>query len=59
MPLNWELKSVANNPLTSIIKPGVDKFSQKIYLATADVSNYDFSNGSTISFENRESRANI
>ena len=42
-----------------IIKPSVDDFEQKTYLATADVSGTDIGIGSIIDYETRESRANM
>lgn len=37
IPRGWTVASIINNPLTEVIKPGVDVFTTKEYLATADV----------------------
>ncbi len=59
MPANWTVCSLFENPLTSIIKPGVDMFESKNYLATADVNGTTISAGTVIFYETRESRANM
>ena len=59
IPSNWSVGSVAKNSLTKFIKPGVDVFESKTYLATADVKGSAISEGTVIDYENRESRANM
>lgn len=59
IPSNWSVGSVAKNSLTQFIKPGVDIFESKTYLATADVKGSSISEGTVIDYENRESRANM
>lgn len=59
IPIEFEVCNLYNNPLTSIIKPGVDHFSTKKYFATADVIGTDILEGKSINFETRESRANM
>ena len=59
IPTNWSIGSVAQNTLTKFIKPGVDKFELKRYLATADVKGSAISEGTIIDYVNRESRANM
>lgn len=59
IPYGWNVQSIASNDLTSIIKPGVDTFEQKVYLATADVKGTTISSGTLIDYGNRESRANM
>ncbi len=59
IPSNWSVGSVAKNSLTKFIKPGVDAFESKTYLATADVKGSAISEGTVIDYENRESRANM
>lgn len=59
IPSNWTVGSVAKNSLTKFIKPGVDVFESKTYLATADVKGSAISEGTVIDYENRESRANM
>ena len=59
IPANWSVQSVISNSLTTVIKPGVEEFLTKTYLATADVKGTSISNGTVIDFESRESRANM
>ena len=59
IPAGWTVASIVDNHLSSVIKPGVDRFSEKEYLATADVNGTNISKGSTIEYETRESRANM
>lgn len=59
IPADWKVCNLFDNPLTSIIKPGIDFFTTKRYLATADVNGTDISNGALIEYETRESRANM
>ena len=59
IPANWSVGSVAKNNLTKFIKPGVEKFNLKTYLATADIKGSVISEGTIIEYENRESRANM
>lgn len=59
IPIGWEVKSVISNCLSSVIKPGVETFDTKLYLATADVKGTSISTGTITSYENRESRANM
>lgn len=59
IPSSWSVGSVAKNSLTKFIKPGVDVFELKTYLATADVKGSAIYEGTVIDYENRESRANM
>lgn len=59
IPADWTVYSLFENPLTTIIKPGVDVFDTKNYLATAEVNGTDISTGALIEFGTRESRANM
>ena len=59
IPVGWTVASIVDNPLSSIIKPGIERFTSKKYLATADVNGTSISNGSLIEYETRESRANM
>lgn len=59
IPQGWQVGSIAKNSLSEIIKPGVDTFEQKIYLATADVNGTDIETGNVVEYETRESRANM
>lgn len=59
IPENWTVQSVISNRLSSVIKPGVDRFDTKTYLATANVKGTSISAGTLIDYENRENRANM
>ena len=59
LPVGWTVASIVDNPLSSVIKPGIERFTSKEYLATADVNGTSISNGSLIEYETRESRANM
>lgn len=61
IPEGWKVGNLKENSLTKLIKPWIDIFeNEKIYLATADVSNNDINFlASKITFEKRETRANM
>ena len=59
VPNGWRVENVYQNSLTSIIKPGVKPFITKTYFATAEVNGTAISDGTTIEFATRESRANM
>jgi type I restriction enzyme S subunit len=59
IPENWKVQSVNSNCLSSIIKPGVEIFNTKTYLATADVKGTSISTGTIVDYDGRESRANM
>lgn len=59
LPSGWKVESIAKNSLCSFINVGVPYFKSKNYLATANVDGTDIINGDNITFENRESRANM
>ena len=59
IPENWEVQSVNSNCLSSIMKPGVEIFNTKTYLATADVKGTSISTGTIVDYNGRESRANM
>lgn len=61
IPEGWEVKNLANNNLTKIIKPGIHNFdNEKIYLPTAAIDNDKIVDRTNIvTFNNRESRANM
>ena len=48
IPNGWNVESVYSNQLSSIIKPGVDKFDTKTYFATADIKGTSLSSGTLI-----------
>lgn len=59
IPEGWGVASLVSNPLCEPLKPGVAPFSEKTYLATADVVGTTIKNGSRIRYETREGRANM
>lgn len=59
IPEGWRVASLVSNPLCEPLKPGVAPFSEKTYLATADVVGTTIKNGSRIRYETREGRANM
>ena len=59
IPVGWEVETLKNNRLASLIPTGVERFQTKIYYATADVIGMDIGNGSPIAYETRENRANM
>ena len=59
IPSGWIVTSIISNPLTQVIKPGVDVFETKEYLATAEVTGTSIASGSIVDYENREGRANM
>ena len=59
IPISWKIENYKENSLYDIISPGVDYFDKKIYLATADVNNNDINGGKIITYDNRETRANM
>ena len=59
IPERWKVQSVISNRLASVIKPGIEVFDTKTYLATADVKGTTLSVGTIIDYGGRESRANM
>ena len=59
IPYGWTVASIIRNSFIEVIKPGVDPFSTKEYLATAEVNGTNISTGSIIDYETRENRANM
>jgi type I restriction enzyme S subunit len=59
IPAGWKVETLLQNSLSNILKPGVEYFASKIYLATADVNGTDISAGCVIDYETRENRANM
>jgi len=55
----FKTQNMFKNDLYSLIKPGVKHFSTKTYYATSEVNGTNISNGWEITYENRESRANM
>ena len=61
IPENWTFKSLTDNTLCTLIKPGISYFSEtKVYLSTSEVNGdkYDLTQNK-ITYKNRESRANM
>ena len=59
IPAGWRVENLYKNALTSIIKPGVNPFATKNYLATAEVNGTSISHGTVVEYATRESRANM
>ena len=59
IPVGWSSASIVKNSLSTVIKPGVDFFDRKEYLATAEVNGTSISTGSIVEYATRESRANM
>lgn len=59
IPSTWKIENYKDNSLYTIVSPGVDYFDKKIYLATADVNGTEITGGKEITFDNRETRANM
>lgn len=59
IPDGWKVENLYKNSLTTIIQPGVQYFTNKNYLATKKVNETEISDGKWITFEERESRANM
>lgn len=59
IPMGWKVENLAENTLSSIIKPGIDKFVSKNYLATGNVVKETITDGEWITYDNREGRANM
>ena len=59
LPKGWKIESIYKNSLFSFIDVGINKFISKNYLATANVNGTKIEDGDNITYENRESRANM
>ena len=59
IPTGWTAGPIIDNPFCTLIKPGVDQFTQKRYLATTDVVGTSIGEGKLVEYETRESRANM
>lgn len=59
IPVGWTVASIIKNPLSTVIKPGVNYFGHKEYLATADIDGTSISKGNIVEYDTRESRANM
>lgn len=59
LPNGWKIESITHNSLCSFIDVGVPYFKSKNYLATANVDGINIIDGDNVTYENRESRANM
>ena len=59
IPEGWEVDNLMESSLCGDIKAGVDYFETKNYLPTANINGEGITDGEYISFDNRESRANM
>ncbi len=59
IPENWNVSNLINNNICSVIKSGVKKFTTKNYLPTANVDGELIIDGEDVTYDNRESRANM
>lgn len=59
IPEGWEVSNLMNNKFCHDIKAGVDYFKCKNYLPTSNVDAENITDGEFVSFEQRESRANM
>lgn len=59
IPEGWIVENIAQNKLSSLIDVGVDYFTSKNYIATANVNGTMIQDGNDVTYENRESRANM
>lgn len=59
IPDGWGISNIIDNPLTTIIGPGVEFFESKNYLPTANVVGETITDGAWVTYNNRESRANM
>lgn len=59
IPVGWSSASLIHNELSRPIEPGVQYFYKKNYLATANIVGTTITDGEYVTYENRESRANM
>lgn len=59
VPEGWTSKSMTSNELLTVLKPGVDEFDTKLYLATGEVIGTAISEGNEVKYATRETRANM
>lgn len=59
LPSSWKIENYKDNSLYTIVSPGIEYFDKKIYLATADVNGTEITGGKEITYDNRETRANM
>lgn len=59
IPEGWEVVNLMNNNFCYDIKAGIDYFKYKNYLPTSNIDGENITDGEYITFEKRESRANM
>ena len=59
IPEKWKVDNCYETNMFEIIKPGVQWFEIKNYLATGNVEGNNITNGVYVGYDNRESRANM
>lgn len=60
IPEGWKVQNLKDNDLTKILSPGINYFEkEKKYLATADVAQNSIIGGNNVTYNGRESRANM
>ena len=59
IPKEWKIDKLGSNTLCEIIKPGVDSFENKNYLATRNVNCNSILDGEWVTYENRPERAKM
>jgi type I restriction enzyme S subunit len=59
IPEGWKVDNLIESSLCEDIKAGVDYFETKNYLPTANINGEEITDGDYITFNNRESRANM
>jgi type I restriction enzyme S subunit len=60
IPLGWSIKSIVDKSVSTKIKTGVLPYNgKKNYLATSNIKNSKIIEGKWVSFDDRESRANM
>ena len=59
IPENWIVENCFNNKLYEILKPGLEYFESKNYLATGNVNESKILDGEWVTYDKRESRANM
>ena len=61
IPVGWKIEKLGKSSISSLVKSGINDFyDEKIYLATADVTDTTITNHDTkITFEEKPSRANM
>ncbi len=59
IPEGWSVENLKDNGLCDVIETGVDYFETKNYLPTGNIIGESITDGDYVTFNNRESRANM